>query len=500
MSVAEKIRSALKVRANSLSNQTFNSAENGPSSNACESEQHQKARKRGEIKKWPLLLLTLFVLVCILSGAIFYYLRPLRQAAALEPVTVSAARGNISVAVNATGNLRPVSIVRVSTQQGGVVDEIFVDFTSEVRKGQLLATFNSETQKIDLENAKVEVKQALLEYDQAKIRHQAKERFPETLRKSMNSAKAEVNAAEISLNVEENAHRRQVVLAERGIVSQKSVEGSSARVASAKQNIERARAAYARSLADYEDALGAISQSRLDVEEKQNAIELARNRLERAEINLERTKIFSPVDGTIVWKALDVGQTISVNVELPTLFYIAQDLAEMQVEASVDEADIAKIRLGQTAKYTVSAYPGRVFEGKVKQIRTGSDALYGTKSSVSSAVSYIVVITAPNNERMLFPGMTASVRIESSLVENQWLVPNQALRVAQALAKAGNIQAPNDKSLFPLFIVNSGGQPAVTWVRPGPSDGTYTAVGPDHPHINDKVQYIIARRSKVNEN
>lgn len=406
-----------------------------------------------------------------------------------------AVRGSLSVEVNATGSLRPVSIVRVSTQQGGVVEEIFVDFTSEVKKGQMLARFDSATQKLEAARIKTEMEIAELDLRLHEVRHGLRATDPETLKKITLARDAEVKAVREQLEIARANSERVRALTEKGAAPARALEEAESRVSATIQQVETVKANAVRSEADMRAAISVLEQSEIEHAMKQKAVEQARQRYQKAGIEVERGVIHSPVDGTVVWKAVEVGQTISVATDPPTLFYIAQDLTEMQVEATVDEADIAKVHVGQRATYTVSGFPGRVFEGVVRQIRTGSDALYGNKGNASAAVGYIVVISALNKKRELFPGMTASVRIQSQLVSEQWLVPNQALRISERMASEHKMGPPPAPGLVPLFLFTAEKKMTMSWVRPGPTDGTHTAVGQKHPHIGEGIQYVIARRS-----
>ncbi len=240
----------------------------------------------------------------------------------------------VELTVTATGYVQPVDQVEVGTQVSGVIEKIYVDFNSRVKKGQLLAELDKST------------------------------------------------------------------LSEKLVQAQASQASAESDLTFAQQNYDRVKQLYdvkAATEASYEDAGNKLTQARTSVAN-------AKANVHQAKVNLSYAEIYSPIDGVILNRAVEQGQTVAASFNTPTLFTIANDLKNMQVEANVDEADIGKVSLDQAVKFTVDAYTDDVFTGKVSQIRL-------QPTVTSNVVTYTVIIDAPNPEEKLFPGMTASVTV-----------------------------------------------------------------------------------------
>ena len=252
----------------------------------------------------------------------------------IQVMTERSRIDSIEVTVTATGELQPVYKVDVGTQVSGIVEHIYVDFNSVVKKGQLLA-----------------------ELDRSNLNEQLK------------TAQATVSNAQSNLTL-------------------------------AQQQFDRVKALYdnkAATLEAYESAVNTLTLAK-------NQLKTAQSDLSRAQTNLSYATIYSPIDGVVMDKAVEEGQTVAASFNTPTLFTIANDLTKMQVEAKVDEADIGEVKAGQPVTFTVDAFPDDVFAGTVKEVRINPTV-------TSNVVTYTVIIDAPNPESKLFPGMTASVTI-----------------------------------------------------------------------------------------
>ncbi len=280
-------------------------------------------------------------------------------------ITVPVERGLIEATVTAMGTLNPVKTVEVGTYVSGRIERIDVDFNSRVSKGQVIA-------KIDAANYSVKVRQA-----QAKVA----------------TARARVQRAKADLRLKEEQLRRKRTLLEQTVVSRD----------------------------DFEAAESSHAQASAQLGVEQAGLVEAEAGLEDARVNLSYTDIVSPVDGIVLSRDVNVGQTIAASFRTPTLFLIAHDLAEMQVNASVSESDIGSVREGQPARFEVDAYPGRIFEGEVKQVRNAP-------ISVQNVVTYDVVIDVENRGLVLKPGMTARVTVTTDRHEDALRVPLRALR------------------------------------------------------------------------
>ncbi len=248
--------------------------------------------------------------------------------------TQPARTDSIEITITATGEIQPVYKVQVGTQVSGIVEKLYVDYNSVVKKGDLLAELDRST-----------------------------------LSEQVNQAQAMVSNAESSLQL-------------------------------AKQNYDRIKALYdnkAATQASYEEASNQYTQAR-------NQLTTAKSDLQRAQVNLSYSRIYSPIDGVVLSKSVEQGQTVASSFNTPTIFTIANDLTKMQVEADVDEADIGQVKVGQPVTFTVDAFPDDVFTGTVKQIRL-------EPTETQNVITYTVIIDAPNADMKLMPGMTASVSI-----------------------------------------------------------------------------------------
>jgi HlyD family secretion protein len=274
-------------------------------------------------------------------------------------------RGPITATVSATGTLNPVTSVQVGTQVSGQIKELYVDFNSPVKKGQLIA-------RIDPETFEYRVRQAQADTE---------------------AARSAQNRAQVSLvNTQRELNRTKELVA-RNFVSPAELDAKQAQFDLAQADVRNAQAVVAQREAS----------------------------LASARVDLGRTEIRAPVDGVVIKRSVDVGQTVAASLQAPELFIIAKDLRDMQVETSIDEADVGRIRIGQRASFTVDSFPGRNFNGEVRQVRKAAQ-------NVQNVVTYTVLVTANNDAGQLMPGMTANVRIITDTRESVLKAPNAALR------------------------------------------------------------------------
>ncbi|MGY3494170.1 efflux RND transporter periplasmic adaptor subunit [Bradyrhizobium sp. USDA 4502] len=291
---------------------------------------------------------------------------------------VSIARDNVVQNVTASGTLEAVDTVEVSSQLSGQVARLMADHNSPVRAGEPLAALDSATFEVQVKEADAALEVALAQHEEAKsVIEGVQARHDDALR---------------DLQVKSTLSRN-------GSVSQRDAE--------------RAQMA-ARSLASELSAAKAREQIRAA------GVTAARASLERVQLDLERSIIKSPIDGVVIRRSVELGQTVAASLQAPTLFTIARDLSDMRVDASVSEADIGAVRTGQRARFGVDSYPGRTFEGRVLEIRKAA-------RMVQNVVTYTVMISAPNPEGLLLPGMTADVRIVVQEQQDAIVVPNAAL-------------------------------------------------------------------------
>jgi HlyD family secretion protein len=315
-------------------------------------------------------------------------------------------RGDIEMAVSATGTVNPVTTVLVGTQVSGTIKELYVDFNSPVKKGKMIARIDP----------------ALFE---AQV-NQAKANFL--------SAKANLEKAGATLVDAKRTMDRNKELFSKNLVARSDLDTAET---------------------NYETANASVSAAKSQVAQTEAALSLA-------ETNLRYTKIVSPVDGIVVSRNVDVGQTVAASFQTPTLFSIAQDLTKMQIDTSVDEADIGKIKVGQDVEFTVDAYPDITFKGKVWQIRNAP-------ITVQNVVTYDVVINVDNPELKLKPGMTANVSIIVSIKKDVLKIPNVALRFKPAEKGKTAVQQKGSGVWIP-----EQGNPKRVPISIGISDGNYT--------------------------
>lgn len=306
-------------------------------------------------------------------------------------------RGTITAVVSATGTLNPVVSVQVGSQVSGQIKEIYVDFNSPVKKGQIIA-------RIDLEPFQLKINQAVADVEATRAT---------VLTQLANAAalRAEVSRSKVTLADTERDFQRNKLLVEKNFVSAAAMDKAQAAYDGAQEQLK-------------------ISQAQLGVAEAQvrNSEAVVKQReaqLAQARVDLEHTAIRAPVDGIVISRAVDAGQTVAASLQAPTMFVIAQNLTDMQVDTSVDEAEVGRVREGQSATYTVDSFPGRTFQGTVGQVRKAALV-------VQNVVTYTAVISTSNPNLELFPGMTANVRIVVDTRENVHKMPNAALRYRPA--------------------------------------------------------------------
>ena len=305
--------------------------------------------------------------------------------------TAKADRGDIREVVEATGTINAVITVQVGSQVSGTISHLFVDFNSRVKKGQLVAQIDPPLfqgavlqAKGDLANAKANVASARANLEKSK-------------------------ATEIQTKAD---YERAVGLVKGSVMSQ--------------QQLDLAKANYDSAVAGVSAADAQVTQALAQVQQKEAALTVAQT-------NLDYTTIHAPIDGTVIARNVDVGQTVAASLQAPTLFTIAQDLTKMQVYASTDESDVGMIKKGQVVTFKVDAFPRDTFTGRVSQIRMNA-------TTVQNVVTYNTVIDFDNPDLKLFPGMTAYITIPVASASNVLHVPNGALRYKPDL-KAEEIRA-----------------------------------------------------------
>src|SRR5574337_506185 len=346
------------------------------------------------------------LIVLILGGAGgFYWFSNGKGKASYRTAPVE--RGDIQATISATGTLNAVITVQVGTQVSGTISQLLVDYNSPVKKGMLIARIDPATFEAKVNQAKADLESsraAVLNQRAAVAKAEA----------DVATAKANVVRQDVALRDAKVKADARVRLFQEGGVSQEERDSAQATLDSAQAQLEAAQASLRASQAALDVSRAQLSSAEATVQQKQAA-------LAQAQVDLDNTYIRAPVDGVVVSRNVDVGQTVAASLQAPTLFLIAQDLTKMQVDTNVDEADIGRVHVGQDATFTVDAFPGEIFKGEVTQIRQAP-------LNVQNVITYDAVVAVPNLDLKLFPGMTANVRILVDRRENALKIPNAALR------------------------------------------------------------------------
>lgn len=311
--------------------------------------------------------------------------------------TAKIERGPLQATVSASGAVNPVTQVSVGTQVSGQIKELYADFNSEVKAGQLIAMIDPETFEYRVRQSQADVDAA-----QAAV---------VTAQANAAAARAAASRVQVDLAEARRDHERKTMLVERQFIAQSEADKARALVDSTAEALKSAQAQQAVTEAQ-------IKTAQANVKQRQAALAQAR-------VDLARTRITSPVNGIVIKRAIERGQTVAASLQAPELFVIAQNLRDMQVDASIDESDVGRIRTGQRATFTVDAFPGQTFEGEVRQVRKAAQ-------NVANVVTYVAVVGFSNTAGRLLPGMTANVRVVTDSREGVLKVPNAALRVRLA--------------------------------------------------------------------
>lgn len=334
------------------------------------------------------------------------------KASASDYITGKVERGNIEVNVSATGTVQAVTTVQVGSQVSGTVSWLGADFNSQVTRGQVVARLDPAIFQAQVANATANLANA-----------EAAVAAAET---EINSQKANLNAAKSNLEVTRVQRDDAVALVKRyqelkNVLSGRDLEAAQAQASAAAARYEQASAQVGQV-----QAANASAKARLD--QAKASVNQAKAQVQQSQVNLDHSIITSPIDGVVVSRNVDVGQTVAASLSAPTLFTIANDLTKMQVLASIDEADVGQIRQGINAHFSVDAYPGETFTGEISQLRLNAQTL-------QNVVTYSAVIDVANRALKLRPGMTANITIMVAKREDVLTVPNAALRFRPNLSE-----------------------------------------------------------------
>jgi HlyD family secretion protein len=338
-------------------------------------------------------------------------------------------RGSITASVRATGTLNPVTTVLVGSQLSGQVVEIHADYNSPVKAGQVVARLYSEQIKsrrdaarADLEQARADLGMRRAQVDKSRATLLRSEAVTRDLEAQRDRSRAQLAEAKRNLT-------RQSELNERAVSAQNAVDQARTQVEIQSAALVSAEAQIASNGAEIVGLRADIALAEAQVKSAEALVLQREAKLRDIEIDLARTEIKSPVDGVVVKRDIELGQTVAASLSAPTLFTIAQDLREIDIYANIDEADVGRLKEGQKVSFTVNAYPNRTFDGSVRMVRLAAQ-------TVQNVVTYTAVIGVRNQDQALLPGMTANLQIITDEREDVLRIPNAALRFRPAMAMA----------------------------------------------------------------
>ena len=350
------------------------------------------------------------VLLAAMAAGLYLYLT--RENGAPKYRTARLERGAIVDTITATGTINAVTTVSVGSQISGTIQKLFVDYNSRVRRGEVIAQIDPRL------------------LDAAVIQSQG----------NLDNMRAALMRAKVAVTDAERTYRRNRELLPNGFVAQ--------------ADVDTAQTAYEQALAQEKSAEAAVAA--------------AEGALKVAKTNLEYSTIRSPVDGIVISRNVDVGQTVAASFQTPTLFSIAQDLTKMQIDTNVDESDIGRAATGQEVYFTVDAWPEKTFQGRVSQVRNAPIV-------TQNVVTYDVVILVDNRDLLLKPGMTANVTIQVRKFDNILKIPNAAMRyrpVETTKEPGGGRTARKEAPGQRVYRIGKGGKAVAVRVKTGVSDGT----------------------------
>jgi HlyD family secretion protein len=383
-------------------------------------------------------------------------------------LTAPVERGNISALVKASGTVEAVISVDVSSQLSGRIAEVFVGFNDTIKAGQPIAQLDQEifSARVNEAKAALRVANATAQVEKAALeRAKVAVANTQTAKKQAEAQSAAIKARQDEL---ERDFQRKFELTRTGSGTERDLsqaraqrEAGAADLSASLEQIQMKAQAIAIAGAERDMAEANLENAQAVVEQRQAAVDQSR-------LDLDRTVLRAPIDGIIIKRDINPGQTVAVSLEAKTLFKIANDLREMEVHGKIDEADVGQLKVGQTALFTVDAFPDRTFTGRVLQIRKSPEV-------VQNVVTYTAIVSAPNPDLLLLPGMTAQLRIVVSETGEVLKIPGQALRfrptdAGSRSARRGQTEAASSKAFTTVWLVGDDGQPNPIAVKLGATD------------------------------
>ncbi len=376
------------------------------------------------------IFIALFLLIL---GAIAYqFFIPKEEKNAFRYISEPLKKGSLAMSVSATGNIQPVEQVNVGSEVSGTIERVFVDFNDVVKKGELLAQIDRTKYQSNLKKAEA----------------------------TLASANANLQNMQASLYRAESIISRDKMLREatNGALPSKN---------------------------DWDNDYASYMMAKAQINSAKAQIEQAAQGLISAQYDLQKTNIYSPVDGTILVKSIDVGQTVAASFQTPTLFSIAKDLTKMQLQATIDEADIAKVKKGQKVTFHVDAYPNTDFQTTISQVRVNS-------AIVDGVVTYLAIMDYDNSKLLLRPGMSADIEITTQTIPNAFLVSKAALLFIPVKPKPQGLFSSKAKVELkidpnPHIWILQNKEPKKVYVKLLGSNGSTSAISADGLKVADKV-------------
>jgi HlyD family secretion protein len=402
--------------------------------------------------------------LAVLGVAAYYYWG--NQSSAPQYMTAKVERGNLRNTVTATGTLQAVTTVQVGSQASGTLSALNADFNSLVKKGQVIAQLDPSVSKAQVDQARANLQQARAGLQQsiagvagsragvsdAQAKMLAARSTVQNNQSGVSSAQANQAVLKAQLDDALAFLKQQEYLMKSGVIAQRDYDLANTAYKTAEARYNQAVAqvnqavlsqqssagsGVAQSQAQVQQSQATVQQTQAQVQQAQAQVQQAEAALRLAEVNLAHTTITSPIDGIVVSRDVNVGQTVAASLSAPTLFTIAGDLTQMQVIANIDQADIGVVEQAKSVKFSVDAFPGKDFDGKIQQMRLNPQ-------NVQNVVTYNVVIDVNNPDQKLKPGMTANLTITIDERHNVLKVPNSALRFTptdasgQTTGRSGN--------------------------------------------------------------
>jgi HlyD family secretion protein len=422
-----------------------------------------KANKPRGVGKW-LMLAGAVLGIAAIVGIIAWQ----RSSGRVEYLTARLDRGDIESTVNTTGNLNAVISVQVGSQVSGNILALYADFNTKVKKGQVVALIDPALFQAAVDNAAATlraVKAAVVTAQATLAQSKANLSSAEA---NIANQKANVVKAQSAVELARVENERRKVMVKTGSTSQEDSDTAQSNYDQAVASVDAANAAVTSAEAAADAARKGVDVAQTQLDQARAVVQEDQATLAQAQLNLDHTKIIAPVDGTVVSRNMDVGQTVAASFQAPTIFLIAQDLTKMQVDTNVDESDVGRTRLDQPAAFTVDAYPGQVFHGRVAQVREAP-------INVQNVITYDVVIEVSNPDLKLFPGMTANATIFTGRAVKALRLPKAALRFhPRATPGASSAKGvPGQPGAQTVYLQGTDGKLKAVGVKTGLSDANY---------------------------